>query len=270
MLRRLRADRSACGNHKSKPRELCLQNQILRWCWPHTPPRRTSFFQLLGGLRKRQIWIALVAFGGLWALTQSKDAVRLLCFAQGCEWAARQWHCRGKVSAGWILPRINSTKWIFLFSARYLQTFGTINSGMREHKQLAVSQHYWRVISKKLATVIMFYIFCDPEKAAHPIRCWVSIWDARSIGLLRTSLPCLIILKINLIHETFQKPYYGLDFAFYIFPALSWKAFFFHSISFSEEAMLIFALALILIALPLAKMLKCISNVPFSRLKLLR
>lgn len=120
-----------------------------------------------------------MSFGHLWTLTQSKDAVRLLCSAPGCEWAVRRGFCQERVSAAWTLTRINSTKWFF-FSTRYLQSLSTINSGMWEYKQPAVSQLYGRITFKKLVAMIMLCVFCDPEKGAHSFQ-WFSISDAGSV-----------------------------------------------------------------------------------------
>lgn len=219
VLQQLHADRPACGNHKSKPWELCLQNQILRWCWPHTLLHRTSFFQLLGEPRKRQIWITLEA-------SEQWHKAKMLCVFSTLLGVVSEHASSDTTEGRWAQAGLypeSIPKWIFFFGTGYLQSFSTINSGIREYKQLAVSQHCGRVTSNKLAT-IMLCIFCDPEKGAHPVQCWVSIWDARSIRLLTTSLTSLTALKINLIHETFPKPYYGLALAFQIFPALCWKA----------------------------------------------
>lgn len=140
------------------------------------PSHRMSFFQLLWELRKRQICPAVVVFGGLWMLIQRKATVHYLCSIQSSEWAARLWVYRGKVNMGCTLPRITSIKWISLFHVRYLQSFSTINSGMQECKQLAVTQKYLRVTAKKLDMMRILTVFCDLEKG-------ISMWDARSIRL---------------------------------------------------------------------------------------
>jgi len=53
-------------------------------------------------------------------------------------------------------------------------------------------------------------------------------------------------------------------------PCTPLKGLSFYTVSSAGEAMLIFALALVLSALTLAKLLERVSNVPFSRLRLLR
>lgn len=152
MLQQFHVDEPICGNHKSRPEELCLQNQILRWCWLCTSPHATTFSFCKA--EERTDLDCLCVLRRRLDTDTSKDAVHLLCSSPGCEWAASRGFCQERVSTAWTLTRINSTKWFFLCT-RYLQSLSTINSGMWEYKQPAVSQLYGKITFRKLVAMIM-------------------------------------------------------------------------------------------------------------------
>lgn len=109
----------------------------------------------------------------------------------------KQRHCASSLlcswwwesSQEWILPRDsehsldydqNQFHRVIFLRTRYLQSLSTINSGMWEYKQPAVSQLYGRITLKKLVAMIMLCVFYDPEKWARFFQ-WFSIWDAVSV-----------------------------------------------------------------------------------------
>ena len=195
VLQQLHAVIPAWGNHKFKPGVLCLQNQILKWCWPHTPPQRPPSLQLLDELRKRQIWMLWwpLEACGCW------HKAKMLCIFSALFRAVRKQPdsdtAQGRWAQAGLHPESISQSEFFPLVQGICNRSGLWTQECENTNNWLCPSTMGELSLKKLATTIILCIFWDPEKAAHPIQCQLSVGDARSIRLLRTSLTSLNSLK---------------------------------------------------------------------------
>lgn len=107
VLQQHHAGRSACGNHKSKPRELLwkIRSSGGAGLIHHLAERLSSSCCMNWGKDKCGLLQWPLEASGHW------HEAKMLCVCAGWEGAARRWHWRGKGSTG--CTRIYSTKWSF-------------------------------------------------------------------------------------------------------------------------------------------------------------